>query len=105
MELPNQIMSKIVELNFIYKRQEDTENEFELGIGEWKPLLYGVHWNGKILVQCHSEAEQKRLYNRVEGKLICINGACKTLAVTSLALDSLGTAQLQAETSTSSAIR
>ena len=75
------------------------ENDFELEDGHWKPLLFGVHWNGKILVQCHSEAEQKQLYNRIQGKLICINGVYKTLAVTSLALDSLGTAQLQLDSS------
>ena len=95
MELPDQMMSKIVELDFNYIRQADSENDCELELGQWKPLLFGAHWNGKILVQCHNVAEQKKLYNRIQGKLICINGVHKTLAVTSLALDSLGTDLLQ----------
>ena len=88
-------MTKVAETtSYNYSQQIDTVDDIELGTGQWKPLFRGEHWNGKILVQCISEGEQIKLFNQVNGKNICLNGVIKTLAVTALSLDSLGTVRL-----------
>ena len=88
-------MTKVaVTTSYNYSQQIDTENDIELGAGQWKPLFRGEHWNGKILVQCSTQGEQIKLYNQVNGRTLCVSGVIKTLAVTSLSLDSLGTVLL-----------
>ena len=88
-DLPDKIMGRVSELLGYAFVAKPSEAESELGVGEWMPIQREGHWNGKILVQCSAGLDLARLFRAVNGRNICINGLCKTMAVSSPVVDSL----------------
>jgi len=62
---------------------EVLDPDIALGANEWRRLLQGGHWNGKILVQLTDKAELTWLYKRTHGRGLCSDGYRATLEVSS----------------------
>ena len=86
--LPAQIMKRVSEL-LGPNLQETNDYDTDLAAGEWKVLRRDGHWNGRILVQCSDNLDLAKFFRTVNGRNICMDGICKTLAVTSPTVDSL----------------
>ena len=87
-DLPRLIMQKTSEIHGVeFTEQVDYASELEFG--EWRPVLRDERWTGCIQVLCPESLSPVRLYRSVNGRSICRNGFCKSLAVTSLYHDSL----------------
>ena len=86
--LPQLIMDKAGEINSTnFTKQIDYELELEFG--EWRPLVRGGRWTGRILVLCPENIDLGKFFCSVQGRSICINGVHKTLAVTAPVHNSL----------------
>ena len=70
---------------------ENLDPDSTLEAHQWRPLLQGGHWNGKILVQLTTRAELVWLYKRAHGRGFCSDGHRATLEISSPSRVSLAT--------------
>ena len=54
-----------------------------LEVGEWRRILREGRWVGRILLQCATVEDLRKIYNIVNGRGICVDGVARTLEVSS----------------------
>ena len=81
--IANVIMDKTTDVENINVLSEVLDPDIALGANEWRRLLQGGHWNGKILVQLTDNAELTWLFRRAHGRGICSDGYRATLEISS----------------------
>jgi len=87
-DIPEKIMNKVSEIHSVtLTRQGNTQ--LELAYGEWMPVQRDGRWGGRILLLCPLTLDLTKLFRSIHGRAICLNGVCKSLAVSSPVEESL----------------
>ena len=80
--LPPAIMGKVGG-SMGYCFTENKEIYDDLKTGQWRACVRDNAWTGRILIQCGSIGDVKRMYTLLHGVNICMDGGHKTLDVSS----------------------
>jgi hypothetical protein len=80
--LPAAVMGRVAAVSDVNFR-EIQDQEVDLEPAQWRPILRDGSWSGRILIQLASHEDTLRMYEKIHGTGICIDGVVRTIDISS----------------------